>query len=82
MKAKIIIPLLALLVFSSCIVKSLHPFYTKEKIVSNKKLEGTWEDSKKGNWEFLSFKTQWEHDRKAGEKISEADKDEYGGSDR
>lgn len=59
---------------SSCIVKSLHPFYTKKSIFFEKRLLGNWQDSKKGSWKVVSFKeealkdnkekdtTKWRHD--------------------
>jgi len=77
MKAKIILPLLTLLLLSSCIVKSLHPFYTKDALVRNEGLEGTWNDSKSGTWQMLSFEAQWKKDRKNGEKLTEEDKIEF-----
>ena len=77
MKVKIIIPLLAFLFLSSCIVKSLHPFYTKEKRSFNEQLIGTWEDSKKGKWEIVSFKTEWEKETKPQTKLTKEDKEEY-----
>lgn len=77
MKAKLIIPLLAVLFLSSCIVKSLNPFYTKDKIVFNEQLIGTWQDSKKGQWEIVSFKTEWEKETKPSTKLTKEDKEQY-----
>jgi hypothetical protein len=77
MKVKIVFPLLALLFLSSCIVKSLHPFYTKNKLVFNERLVGSWDDSQRGTWQILSFKAQWKLERKSDEKLTEEDKQEY-----
>lgn len=46
------------LIFSSCVVKSLHPFYTKKTISFDKNLLGEWNDSKKGTWKIVSFKDE------------------------
>jgi hypothetical protein len=56
------------ILLSSCVVKSLNPFYTKETISFDKNFIGEWEDSKKGNWKVLKCesvflsdtKTNWE----------------------
>ena len=47
-----------LLFLSSCVVKSLHPFYTKETISFDKDFIGNWQDSKKGTWTIVSFKEE------------------------
>ncbi|WP_375240785.1 hypothetical protein [Polaribacter sp.] len=47
-----------LLFLSSCVVKSLHPFYTKETISFDKGFIGNWQDSKKGTWTIVSFKEE------------------------
>lgn len=77
MKAKLFIPLLAIFLLSSCIVKSLHPFYPKNKVSFNEKLVGTWQDSKKGTWEIVSFKTVWLKETKPSTKLTKEDKEEY-----
>ncbi|QTE21373.1 hypothetical protein [Polaribacter cellanae] len=46
---------ICLLLFTSCVVKSLHPFYTKETISFDKNFIGKWEDHKKGKWEVIAF---------------------------
>jgi hypothetical protein len=40
------------------VVKSLHPFYTKETISFDQSFIGDWKDSKKGNWKVVSFKSE------------------------
>lgn len=45
-----------LLLFNSCIVLSIHPFYTIESIDFEKKLLGNWEDGQNNNWEIIAFK--------------------------
>lgn len=77
MKLKIVIPLIALVFLSSCIVKSLHPFYTKDKIVYNEHITGSWEDSKKGIWEIISFKDEWEKESKSQTKLAKEDRELY-----
>lgn len=49
---------ICILLFSSCVIKSLHPFYTKETISFDKSLLGEWNDSKKGTWKIVSFKDE------------------------
>jgi hypothetical protein len=46
------------ILLSSCVVKSLHPFYTKETISFDKSFIGEWKDSKKGTWKVVSFKSE------------------------
>ena len=70
MKTKGIILILAILLFSSCIVKSLQPFYTKDSISFNKKLIGNWIDNKKGEWTVESIKSKMEEDQKNGIEMS------------
>lgn len=64
MKNRSFILLLSVVLFSSCFVKSLHPFYTKETISFNKELIGTWKDNQGATWEILAFKDEFfkEHD--------------------
>jgi len=50
MKTKNIILVLIVLIFNSCIVKSLHPFYTKETITSDENFLGEWKDNKGATW--------------------------------
>jgi hypothetical protein len=49
---------ICLIVLSSCVVKSLHPFYTKETISFDQSFIGDWQDSKKGSWKVVSFKEE------------------------
>jgi hypothetical protein len=73
MKTRGLILILAILLFSSCIVKSLQPFYTKASISYNDKLLGNWTDNKKGDWFVESIKAKFEEDKKDGVKLTEAD---------
>jgi len=73
MKTKGIILILAILLFSSCIVKSLHPFYTKDSLSFNEKLLGNWTDNKKGQWTVESMIDKFEQEKKEGVELSEED---------
>ncbi|WP_299114210.1 hypothetical protein [uncultured Winogradskyella sp.] len=70
MKTKGIILIIAFIFFSSCIVKSLQPFYTKDSLSFNEKLIGNWTDHKNGEWSIESIKTKFEEDKKEGLEIS------------
>lgn len=51
----IILTLTTVILLSSCVVKSLNPFYTKKSISFDKRFIGKWSDSKKGVWSVMSF---------------------------
>lgn len=55
MKLKHVIILMGLFLLHSCIVKSINPFYTEDKIITDKRLEGEWQ-SKKASWKIVPFK--------------------------
>mgnify|MGYP000737130347 CR=1 FL=1 len=55
MKIRNVILGLSFVLLSSCVVKSLHPFYTKETISFDENFIGEWEDSKKGKWKIVPF---------------------------
>jgi len=57
MKTKSIIFLLGLLLLNSCIVKSLNPFYVKDKIQFDEKLVGQW-SGKSGEWTIYSIEEE------------------------
>ncbi len=76
MKAKKFLIILVVLLLNSCIVKSLNPFYTKDKIVYEKKLEGNWK-SKSATWKIKPFKELWAEHEKEENSISESDKKTY-----
>lgn len=61
-----------LLLLTSCVVKSLHPFYTKETISYDESFIGEWQDSKKGTWNIVSFKSEMIKDNPV-EKMKEDD---------
>ena len=77
MKRKIILLTLSLLLFSSCIVKSIQPFYIKEAIKFDKNLLGNWTDNKKGSWEIASFSDEWNKENKPNGKLTKEDLDIY-----
>jgi hypothetical protein len=49
---------ICLILLTSCVVKSLNPFYTKETISFDESFIGDWQDSKKGTWKVISFKDE------------------------
>ncbi len=55
MKIRNVILGLSLIFLTSCVVKSLHPFYTQETISFDHRFIGSWEDSKSGKWEIIPF---------------------------
>lgn len=73
MKTKSLLIILSVSIFSSCIVKSLQPFYTDESLSYNEKLLGNWMDHNKGEWTVESIKDKFEQDQKEGVKLSKED---------
>lgn len=67
---------LILVVFSSCVVKSLNPFYTKKSISFDERFLGKWLDSNKGIWTVLSFKEEITRENPL-EKMKKEDKQLY-----
>ncbi len=74
MKLKAITLVASVLLFSSCIVKSIQPFYTKGDLSYNEKLIGTWTDQKGGVWDVVSMKEQFIKERKENIEISDDEK--------
>lgn len=74
MKLKAIILLASVLLCSSCIVKSIQPFYTEGDLSYNEKLIGQWADQKGGVWDVISMQEQFIKDQKENNKLSEDDK--------
>ena len=74
MKHKLVLLSLSILLFTSCMVKSIQPFYVKNAEAFNEELIGKWTDNKKGSWEILSFKEEWYKENKDQSKISLNDK--------
>ena len=72
MKLKHVIILMAVFLLHSCIVKSLNPFYTEDKITSELRLEGKWK-SKNGFWEIKSFEKMWKNIEKNQEETTKED---------
>lgn len=54
---KTILYITCILLLSSCVIKSLNPFYTKKSISFDKRFIGKWVDSKKGVWNVIKFET-------------------------
>lgn len=48
----------SIFLLSSCVIKSLNPFYTKKSISFDKRFLGEWKDSKKGTWKVVSFEAE------------------------
>lgn len=55
MKTKHYILFFGLIILNSCIVKSLHPFYTVNSVYFEKRFIGKWEDTENVKWEILPF---------------------------
>ncbi len=59
MKTKTILFLAIMaIVLSSCLVKSLHPFYTQKDVIFDKDLIGIWMDTDSATWEFRQHSYQ------------------------
>lgn len=63
------------LLLSSCVVKSLHAFYTQDLLFFEQKFIGNWLDSENAHWSVLPFKEVILKENHK-ENISELDKDE------
>lgn len=73
MKSRLILLVLSMALLSSCIVKSLQPFYIKKSLSFNDKLLGDWSDNKNGKWQVVSFVDAFNEDREPGKPLSEED---------
>jgi len=69
MKTKGIIFLMGLLLLNSCIVKSLNPFYTKDKIEFDAKLVGQW-SGKSGEWTIYSVEEEMKKEYKKKDSLN------------
>ena len=83
MKTKHVILVLSLVIFNSCIVKSLNPFYTKDTIEFTKDFVGEWKDNNNNKWSIISIKSI--PDESENQKINlreqkKSFKEEYGDS--
>ncbi|WP_445748191.1 hypothetical protein [Polaribacter sp.] len=63
---------ICILLLSSCVIKSLNPFYTKESIYFDQKFIGDWKDSENGIWKIIAFKNEITKDNPV-EKMKEDD---------
>lgn len=76
MKTRNLILIASIFILSSCIVKSLHPFYTSETISFDKNFLGEWEDDDGVMWSVKSIREEILEDKKASE-LSRNDLKEY-----
>ncbi len=74
MKTKSLLLLCCLTFFSSCIVKSIQPFYTPESTEFQESLIGEWVDNKNAKWTVVSFRQMFLEENKDLFKVSEEDK--------
>ncbi|MFD1061653.1 hypothetical protein ACFQ1Q_00230 [Winogradskyella litorisediminis] len=77
MKTRLVLVSLCVLLFSSCIVKSIQPFYTKSSINYSGKLVGNWTDNKNGQWDIRSFKDEWEKETDPNTTLSKESKEAF-----
>ncbi|MCC1484216.1 hypothetical protein [Winogradskyella immobilis] len=63
MKSRIALLLLGLLLFSSCIVKSLQPFYIQEALEFQDVFVGAWKGKNNARWEVSSIKEYFEAEK-------------------
>ena len=75
MKIKTVIIICLLVLFNSCIVKSLQPFYTQESIAFQKMFVGEWKDNKNNAWKVVSLKEEFKKDNKDQSELSAEDKE-------
>lgn len=62
MKTRIGILVIGLLLFSSCIIKSIQPFYLDSATALNENFIGNYKDNKKGTWQINSFEKKWAYE--------------------
>lgn len=74
MKTKSLILICCLAFFSSCIVKSIRPFYTADSTEYQAHLVGEWTDNKNGSWAVASFKQLFLEENKDWSKVSVEEK--------
>jgi hypothetical protein len=79
MKTKSIIFALIILLFNSCLVKSLNPFYTKDVVSFDSSLLGTWSSKGSNKWiiEDLKDKVLRENNVNSVEELNDANKKMY-----
>lgn len=77
MKTRLVFLSFCVLLFSSCIVKSIQPYYIKSAEKYDANLIGKWTDNKSGSWEIASFKDEWEKEKKDNTKFSKEDLRNY-----
>jgi hypothetical protein len=75
-KPGLLILTLVFLVFNSCVVKSLFPFYTDSSIYFEKRCIGTWVDTENARWSILPFQEFILKENKKS-KPSELDDDQF-----
>jgi len=77
MKIRSLVLIFCLAFFSSCIVKSIQPFYIAESTEYQENLVGEWIDNKNASWEVVSFKQMFLEENKDWSKVSEEDRDAF-----
>lgn len=77
MKTRSLILICCLVLLSSCIVKSIQPFYTPDSTEFQEDLVGEWIDNKNAKWTVVSFKKMFLDEHKDWSKVSEEDKIAY-----
>ena len=56
MKTKLLVILTSLLLLNSCLLRSLHPFYTGKTIVFDTSFLGKWIDNSSAQWKVTALK--------------------------
>ncbi|AUC16645.1 hypothetical protein BTO06_16485 [Tenacibaculum sp. SZ-18] len=74
MKTKYLILFFGLLLFQSCIVKSLNPFYTEDVIQFSEDFAGEWKDNNNDSWKIVPTKEEYKRLKKKGGQLSIKDK--------
>lgn len=67
----IILTLTTIILLSSCVVKSLNPFFTKNSISFDNRFLGKWQDKSKGIWEVTSTKEEMSKENPEKERTKE-----------
>lgn len=74
MKTKHLIVIFGLLLFQSCIVKSLNPFYTEDVVQFSEDFVGEWRDNNNDSWKIVPTKEEYERQKQKQGELSKEDK--------
>lgn len=74
MKTKHLIVIFGLLLFQSCIVKSLNPFYTEDVVQFSEDFVGEWKDNNNDSWKIVPTKEEYERQKQKEGELSKEDK--------